>query len=533
MRDDYSADVAVIGGGLGGCAAALAALRQGLHVVMTEEMPWVGGQMTSQGVPPDEHRWIESAANPSYAAFRNRVRDYYRQHFALKPEVAANPHMNPGGGKVSRLCCEPWIAHAVLDAMLAPCHADGRLTLLLRHRPVAAQVSGDRVDAVELESMGAGETCSVSAPLFIDATETGDLLPLAGVEYVSGAESQSETGEPHAAAAADPLNMQAITWCFAMTHHPGEDHTIAKPRMYDFWRGYVPAVSPPWPGKLLSWTYSHPPTLKPYQIPFHPTDEPGRGFWLYRRIRSAAHYTEPPPGGDITLVNWPMNDYFRKPIIEVDEETRRAALEEARQLSLSWFYWLQTEAPREDGGVGWPGLRLCPEAMGTEDGLAMAPYVRESRRIRALYTVREQDVGADTRAEILGTSPEEARAVVYEDSVGIGSYRNDLHPSTGGDNYIDFAAKPFEIPLGALIPQRMENLLAGGKNLGVTHITTGCYRLHPVEWNVGEAAGLLAAECLRTGEPPQHVRSNSAALADFLRLVDAEGILRHWPDEPA
>jgi hypothetical protein len=45
--------------------------------------------------------------------------------------------------------------------------------------------------------------------------------------------------------------------------------------------------------------------------------------------------------------------------------------------------------------------------------------------------------------------------------------------------------------LGALIPIRMENLLPAAKNIGTTHITNGCYRMHPVEWNIGEAAGAL------------------------------------------
>ena len=48
-------DIAVIGGGIGGCAAALGALRNGMRVVMTEETAWIGGQLTSQAVPPDEH----------------------------------------------------------------------------------------------------------------------------------------------------------------------------------------------------------------------------------------------------------------------------------------------------------------------------------------------------------------------------------------------------------------------------------------------------------------------------------------------
>src|SRR5947199_10288236 len=58
--NELGADVVIIGGGTGGCAAALAAARGGARVVMTEETDWIGGQLTSQAVPPDEHPWIES-----------------------------------------------------------------------------------------------------------------------------------------------------------------------------------------------------------------------------------------------------------------------------------------------------------------------------------------------------------------------------------------------------------------------------------------------------------------------------------------
>jgi len=109
--------------------------------------------------------------------------------------------------------------------------------------------------------------------------------------------------------------------------------------------------------------------------------------------------------------------------------------------------------------------------MGTEDGLAMAPYIRESRRILALTTIREQDVSAEHLAE--GSD----RARQFTDSVGTGYYRIDLHPSTGGDNYIDVPSLPFQIPLGALIPVRTKNLLPAAKNIGTTHLTNGRYRL--------------------------------------------------------
>jgi hypothetical protein len=109
-------------------------------------------------------------------------------------------------------------------------------------------------------------------------------------------------------------------------------------------------------------------------------------------------------------------------------------------------------------------------------------------------------------------------------------YRIDLHPSTGGDNYIDIGASPFQIPVGALIPRRLRNLIAAGKDIGTTHITNGCYRLHPVEWNIGEVAGLLAAYCLETGKEPSQIRSGGSELQAFQRLLVGHGIELDWPE---
>jgi hypothetical protein len=159
--------------------------------------------------------------------------------------------------------------------------------------------------------------------------------------------------------------------------------------------------------------------------------------------------------------------------------------------------------------------------MGTEDGLAKYPYIRESRRIRAEFTVLEQHVGTSARKESF--------AETFPDSVGVGSYRIDLHPSTGGDNYIDISSLPFQIPLGSLIPKRVENLLPASKNLGVSHITNGCYRLHPVEWNIGEAAGALAAQAIRTKQTPRRIRNDAKLFADFQKSIIAQGVEVAWP----
>jgi hypothetical protein len=190
---------------------------------------------------------------------------------------------------------------------------------------------------------------------------------------------------------------------------------------------------------------------------------------------------------------------------------------------------LQTKAPRPDGGEGWKGLRLRPDIVGTEDGLAKSPYIRESRRICAAFTVCEQHVGTEARAKVLGKPSDQVAAEYFHDTVGIGSYRIDLHPSTGGDNYIDIASLPFQIPLGALLPRRVENLLPACKNLGVTHITNGCYRLHPVEWNIGEAVGSLAAFCVNKKLVLREVRAKGFLLKEFQSMITRQGVRLVWP----
>jgi hypothetical protein len=526
-------DVAVIGGGFGGVAAALAAARHGLRVVLTEETDWVGGQTTSQAVPPDEHAWIESfGCTRGYRAYRDAVREYYRRHYPLTEDARSSQYFNPGSATVSRIAHEPRVSLAVLEAMLAPHVSSGRLVVLLGQVPVSADVNGDRVTAVAVRHAD-GTQRTIRAAYFLDATELGDLLPLTRTEYVTGFESRADTGEPHAPDTAQPLNMQAFTVCFAMDYVAGEDHTIDKPAEYAFWREYTPKLHPAWPGKLLAWEQPHPQTLKVRPVAFDPeAAAPVSGllnFMIYRRIVDKRNYQPGTFPTDVTLVNWPMNDYFLGPIVDVERSDAAGHLLRGKQLSLSLLYWLQTEAPRPDGGAGWPGLRLRPDIVGTQDGLAKAAYIRESRRIRAEFTVLEQHVGTEARSRLLNLPAEQLTAEPFRDSVGVGSYRIDLHMSTGGDNYIDISSLPFQIPLGALIPQRVENLIPACKNIGTTHITNGCYRLHPVEWNIGEAAGCLAARAVQLGTPPRRIRNDGKLLADFQSAIQRQGIEISWP----
>jgi hypothetical protein len=425
------------------------------------------------------------------------------------------------------------VSLAVLEAALAPYVTAGQLAVLRRHKPVAADVDGARVRSVTVQSLETGRSRAIEAAYFIDSTELGDLLPLTRTEFVTGFESAKETGEMNAPAEAQPNNHQAFTVCFPIGYDPDTDHTIAQPEEYALWRDYVPAMKPAWPGRLLSWSMSNPITLKPRDVMFDPTmDASPAGklnLWIYRRIVRSKNFEPGFCKGDVTLVNWPQNDYWLGNLYGGSEADAARHLRRARNLSLSLLYWMQTEAPRPDGGAGWKGLHLRPDLTGTEDGLAMYPYVRESRRIHAEFTVLDRHVGSEARMKATGKGNDEVAAERFDDSVGVGSYRIDLHPSSGGDNYIDVSSLPFQIPMGALIPRRVENLLAGCKNLGVTHITNGCYRLHPVEWNIGESAGALAAHCVRNKLAPRQVRNTAQLLRDFQSTLRGQGVELEWP----
>ncbi len=525
---ELTCDVLIAGGGVGGLAAALAVARAGRRAIILEEYAWIGGQFTSQAVPPDEHGWIERfGCTATYRAFREGVRRHYREHTPLLPSVRDNPRLNPGNGWVSPLCHEPRVALAVLEAMLAPHVASRAILILRRHRVTAATpTSDDRITDVVAENLDTHESLRFRAAYFLDATENGDLLPLAGVEHVTGSESRAQTGEPSAPETANPRNVQAFSVCFVLEELAGENHVIPRPARYDFWRNYVPRLTPPWPGPLLGWAGLNPRTMETMRYNFNPhREKPGlfSGLWAFRRIIDRAQFAPGTYRSDVCLVNWPMIDYMEGDLLTCTPAERAAHLADAKQLSLSLLYWLQTEAPRPDGGIGWPGLRLRGDLLGTDDGLAMAPYIRESRRICARTTIREQDVSAKFR-------PGDTLAERYEDSVGIGYYRIDLHPSTSGDNYIDVPSLPFRIPLGALIPKRVTNLLAAAKNIGTTHLTNGCYRLHPVEWNIGEAAGALAVHCLETGHTPAAVHADATLRAAFQQNLVAQGFELAWPE---
>ena len=505
-------DILVLGGGLSGVAAAVRAARLGYRVCLTEENPWIGGQATSQGVSAlDEHPLIEHFGGTElYSEFRAGIRAFYRRKYKLKnPD---DPHFNPGAGWVSALCFEPRAGLTSLLPLVVPEVEAGRLTLFYYARVAAAHVQGQSIRTVDVVQEGTTDVLRFAPAYVLDATELGDLLPLLPVPYVSGAESRDQTSEPHARAEGPaPHLTQSFTCPFAVDFCPGQDHTIPRPPNYEHHRDQQPYT--------LTLQYARGP--RTYRFFETAGDLPG-SFWAYRRLLCADQFAEGQVPGDVALINWQGNDYTGGTLIDVPPAEQAQQIAAAKELSLGLLYWLQTEVLRDGGGYGYPELRLRPDIMGTADGFSQYPYIRESRRIEARKTIVEQEVAAPHQPN--------ARAAPFSDSVGVGWYAIDIH-GQATDVVYTAPTKPFQIPLGALVSRHLDNLLAAGKNIGTTHITNGCYRLHPVEWNIGEAAGALAAFCLGQQRTPADVCSNAALRRQYQQTLLAAGVPLYWYED--
>ena len=512
---EATCDVLVAGAGMGGVAASIRAASHGLSVCLTDPTDWIGGQATAGGVSAlDENRFIEfTGGTRSYYEFRNRIRDHYRRRYALAPAVSNLADFNPGSCYVSALCFEPRVGVQVLEAMFEPHRS--RIRVFLRTEIVDLGIEGGAIKSALTWHFDKREFIRLRPRFVLDATELGDLLPLAKVPYVVGSESRRDTGEPHASEQPNPACVQSFTYTFAIEHRPGAQARIDKPLDYERFRDSQPfsfrlTYSPDlgWKGPVQYAMFGDDPPV--------PNNMSPRPFFSWRRLLAHKNFTGSSAPPDLALMNWPRQDYHGESLLDRAPQDFARVLQQAKRVSFAFLYWLQTDVARDDlQGKGYPELVLRPDVMGTEDGLSKYPYIRESRRLKAQGTVLEQDIVAEHQSG--------ARSRWFSDSIGTGFYMVDIHPCGANERGRMMMPKPFQIPLAALVPRGVSNLLAAAKNLGVTHLTNGAFRLHPVEWNIGESAAVVASLALAKGRMPD--------AADVQKELVAAGIPLVWFDD--
>jgi hypothetical protein len=153
-------------------------------------------------------------------------------------------------------------------------------------------------------------------------------------------------------------------------------------------------------------------------------------------------------------------------------------------------------------------------------GIALHPYIRESRRIVAKEALTSNDMEGDGGGKRWGTE--------FKDSIGCAHYAIDIHPSAN-EPHLLHTVVPYHIPLGALIPASgPRNLVAGAKNFGASRLALASARMHPTEWLIGEVAGMLAAMSTRKDVRPALLHSNESHRDAFLEHITAAGITRYW-----
>jgi FAD dependent oxidoreductase len=534
MTTSITAKVVIVGASLGGVLATASACARFLRnndrrsdhppVVLIAEHDWLGGQMTAQGVPPDEHKFIEHGGAPaSYMAFRQAMRAHYLQN----PEFVDNTEMtegcNPGDGWVSRLCFEPAVAAAYFEALLAP-FVDAGVLQICRGASLISACRGEALQAGQIVSICVGinyQSINYAAPLFIDATDTGELILQAGLSYRLGKEAAAEFRESDAPEFSALKDQQPVTLVMALKRCHAPQSAITKPTGYEFWAAYV---LPHYHYRLFSNNLPGHGRGQAMQLPFFGSGQT-LDLWRYRRIVSARNWrlTDRQQRDEISLINWAQNDYGLQPLLD-GGASQAEVLAAARELSLCLLYWLQTAAVREDGGVGYDNLALAPEVLGTKDGFAQQIYVRESRRIIGYKCLTQTDILADG----LANGSNDLVPAFCADSIAVGWYNMDIHPTVESGHGVNAKVRPFEIPLGCLVPRDCDNLIAACKNISVTHLVNAATRVHPIEWAIGEAAGVLAAYCIESAAAPGDVAQSPPAIAAVQAALLSIGGQIHW-----
>ena len=429
-------DVLVVGGGASGTAAGIQAARMGVHTIVLEETPWLGGMLTSAGVScVDGNNRLRSGI---FGEFADSLVARYGSNDALK------------SGWVSNINFDPHVGQEILTNMAQAC---GEL-LDVRRETVVTEVKGEAGDWHVSYRDSRGRKHGIRADVIIDATELGDVAKACGVDYRIGMEASEDTGESIAPEQANDVIQDLTYVAFLKDYGPDADMTIEMPE------GYDPS-----------------PFYNSCQNPLNVENVTGQTIWSPEMMIT---YGKTPEGR--FMINWPIygNDCYLN-VIEMSREDREEALKEAKRFTLSFVYFIQTQ-------LGMRNLGLADDVFPTSDKLPFIPYHRESRRIvgEAFFTM---DAAAD---------PYAYKEPLYRTGVTVGDYPVDhhhfRHPDWRELPDLEFYPIPsFNVPMGSMIPKEVDDLIVAEKSISVSNLMNGATRLQPVVMQLGQAAGALAA----------------------------------------
>ncbi|WP_008312428.1 FAD-dependent oxidoreductase [Leptolyngbya sp. PCC 6406] len=527
-----NASILVVGGSTAAYAATLASLHLKVDVVLVQPQAVVGGQFTAQGLPAsDDGDLLKQNADlwsldGEQFAISRWQRIFRQRQRALQP-VGGRLDPNPGGGWVSNFATTPVVAATAMNSALVPYLSEGRLRLIPYSDPVqvlATDPPGQRrqVAGVVFRDRQTGAQFTVTASVVLEATDLGDLLELGGIESRVGQESRHETGEAILPDLPRPQCQQSITFDVVVERTlPGQGVTVTAPPTY----GKAPWFNPhEFTG--VFWTKTKDGQWQKWDF------FSAFGIFRYRRLRRQQPYEKAVSPGDVTVINWGTspdpersfccgNDYREGYLVGVSREERQRHIQQARDRARGYLHFLQTH--------GVPDLKPRGDMTWTEDGIALEPYIREARRGIALTTIRHEDV-----AERF--FPAQGRARCFEDAVGIGQYHYlDLHGNDQPGHITpkgkEVVALPFSLPLKALVPIATDGLILSAKSIGTTHITNAAYRMHPIEWAIGEASGFLAVFAVWTGKSPHDLATDEAQVRKIQGFMTRNGIPIFWFDD--
>ena len=446
-------DVLVIGAGASGTMASIQAARLGADVIVVEETPWVGGMLTAAGVAAiDGNHMMPSGL---WGEFRELLYGHYGGPDAVET------------GWVSNTLFEPHVGERFLAGMI-----DEHLNITRIHGYRITEVlrEGERVTGAIFVGED-GRKLEVKATVTIASDEYGDALALSGANYRYGWEPRSDFGDEFAPEVGNRL-IQDLTYVAILRDFGADaDMTIPQPE------GYDPAVFDCTCRELCS---------DPDRdvVPCGP--DSGADLYMF-------NYGELP--NNYFMINWPImgNDFFID-ILSMSHEERQIALEEAKNFTLNWIYHVQTAG-------GYRNMGIADDVFPTDDNFPFIPYIRESRRVVGMRTMRTQDM--------INPYSEDAGGL-FMSGIAVGDYPLDLHHERKPEGFeVDARTedKPpipsYNVSYYTMIPESIDGLIVAEKSISVTHIVNGATRLQPVVMLLGQAAGAAAALSIQEGVQPR------------------------------